>query len=76
MGTTKKPPKPPSKMKNGAATQTLSMKFITSISKPMAMPKNIKRGASANVVRMEATTAPTAVPMAITPTSEEACVVV
>ena len=52
------------------------MKFITNTSKPMAMPKNIKRGASAKLVRIEATTAPTAVPMAMTPTKEDAWVVV
>ena len=51
------------------------MKFITSISKPMAMPRFIKRGASTSFMRIEATTAPTAVPMAITPTSAEAWVV-
>ena len=75
MGTTKKPPRPPSKIRKGAATQTLSMKFIKITSKPMPMPKGIKLVAWSRRMRIDARTAPTAVPMATTPTNEEACVV-
>ena len=76
MGTTKKPPKPPSMIKNGAATQTLSMKFMPSTTTPMAMPRGMTLVAWCSFMRMDAITAPTAVPIATTPTSPEAWVVV
>ena len=75
MGTTKKPPRPPSSTRKGAATHTLLMKFMHSTNRPMAMPRGITRVACTNRMRKEATTAPTAVPMATTPTSEDAWVV-
>ena len=75
MGTTKKPPNAPSNMRNGAATQTLSMKFMPITKMPMPMPSGITRVAWCSFMRMEATTAPTAVPMATTPTKLEAWVV-
>ena len=74
MGTTKKPPRPPSKIKNGAATQTLEMKLSNITSTPMATPSGITRVATSRRMRMDATTAPTAVPTATTPTKDEACV--
>ena len=75
MGTTKKPPKPPSKIRKGAATHTLSMKFIKITNNPMPMPIGMTRVAWSSRMRIDAITAPTAVPMATTPTSDEACVV-
>ncbi|MCY1557099.1 hypothetical protein D9M68_939150 [compost metagenome] len=75
IGTTRKPPRPPSSTRNGAAIQTLSMKFMQITSTPMAMPRGITRVAWSSRMRSEATTAPTAVPSATTPTSEEAWVV-
>ena len=75
MGTTKKPPKPPSKIRKGAANQTLSMKFIKITNRPMPMPSGITRVAMSRRMRMDATTAPTAVPMATTPTKLDAWVV-
>ena len=75
MGTTRKPPSPPSKMRKGTATHTLLMKFISTTSRPMAMPMGITRVATSRRMRIDATMAPTAVPMATTPTSADACVV-
>ena len=74
MGTTKKPPKAPSSTKNGAATQTLDIKLSSITSTPMAMPSGITRVACSKRMRIDATTAPTAVPTATTPTKDEACV--
>jgi hypothetical protein len=75
MGTTRKPPSPPSRIRKGAATHTLSMKFSRITSSPMAMPSGITLVAMSRRMRSDATTAPTAVPMATTPTRAEACVV-
>ncbi len=76
MGTTKKPPKPPSTMRKGTASHRLSMKFIDTTKQPIAMPKGMRRVAWSSRIFIEATTAPTAVPMATTPTKLDACVVV
>jgi hypothetical protein len=51
------------------------MKFIKITSRPMPMPSGITRVAWSSRMRRDATTAPTAVPSATTPTSAEACVV-
>ena len=51
------------------------MKFIAITSSPIAMPIGITLVAWSRRMRIEATTAPTAVPIATTPTSAEACVV-
>jgi hypothetical protein len=51
------------------------MKFMKTTSRPMAMPSGMTAVARSSRMRIEATTAPTAVPMATTPTSAEACVV-
>ena len=75
IGTTRNPPRPPSRIRNGAATQTLLMKFIRITSRPIAMPSGITLVAVSSRMRTEATTAPTAVPSATTPERLEACVV-
>ena len=75
MGTTKNPPKAPSMIKKGMATQTLSMKIIRITSNPMPMPNGMTLVALSRRIFIEATTAPTAVPSATTPTSDEAWVV-
>ena len=74
MGTTKNPPSPPSSTKKGAASHTLSIKLSKITSSPMPMPRGITKVACSKRMRMDATTAPTAVPMATTPTSEDAWV--
>ncbi len=76
MGTTRKPPIAPSTTRKGAATQTLPMKFRPITSTPIPMPSGITPVAWSSRQRSEASTAPMAVPIATTPTSEEACVVV
>ncbi|MOA45936.1 hypothetical protein D3C78_1683890 [compost metagenome] len=75
IGTTRKPPSPPSRIRKGTAIQMVSMKFMQITSTPMAMPSGITRVAVSSFMYVEAATAPTAVPMATTPTSDEACVV-
>ena len=51
------------------------MKFMPITSRPMAMPSGITLVAWSRRMRTDASTAPTAVPIATTPTREEACVV-
>ncbi len=75
IGTTMKPAIAPSRIRNGAATQTLPMKFIRITSTPMAMPSGMTLVAMSSRMRIDATAAPTAVPRATTPDSDEACVV-
>ena len=75
MGTTKKPPKPPKMIRKGTASHKLSMKFMATTKIPIAIPKGIKRVAWSRRIFIDATTAPTAVPMATTPTKLDACVV-
>ena len=74
MGTTIKPPKAPSRMRNGAATQTLSIKISAITAPPIAMPSGMTRGPSSSRMRSDATMAPTAMPMATTPCKADACV--
>ena len=74
IGTTKKPPKAPSKIRKGAATHTLLIKFSKITSKPIATPNGKTKVACSKRIRIDATTAPIAVPTATTPTSAEACV--
>ena len=57
------------------ATHRLLMKFIRITSTPMPIPMGITRVAMSRRIFIDATTAPTAVPMATTPVSEEACAV-
>ena len=75
IGTTMKPAMAPSRIRNGAATQTLPMKFIRITSTPIRMPSGITLVAMSRRIFTEATAAPTAVPSATTPDSDEACVV-
>ena len=75
IGTTMKPPIAPSSTRKGAAAQTLVMTFSPRISRPIRMPSGITAVALSSRMRCDATIAPAAVPMATTPTSEEACVV-
>lgn len=62
-------------MRKGTATQRLSMKIMQTTSRPMSTPRGITRVALSRRMRMEASTAPTAVPIATTPTRAEAWVV-
>ena len=75
IGTTRKPPSPPRMIRKGIASQSVSMKFMRITSRPMAMPSGITLVAPSSRMRTDANTAPAAVPMATTPTSAEACVV-
>ena len=65
----------PNTMKKGAAQYTLVMKFSPTIKTPIAMPSGMTLVAWSRRMRTEATMAPAAVPIATTPTSDEACVV-
>ena len=51
------------------------MKFRPITSRPIATPSGITRVACSSRIAHDATTAPIAVPIATTPTSDEACVV-
>ena len=57
------------------ASQMLLMNTIRISSSPIAMPSGITRVAMSRRMRMDAATAPTAVPMATTPVRADACVV-
>ena len=57
------------------ATHRLPMKFIRMIKSPIAIPSGMTLVAMSSRIRIDATTAPTAVPMATTPVSDEACAV-
>jgi hypothetical protein len=63
------------KIKKGTASHKSLMKTMTSKAMPIKIPKGMMRVACSKRMRMEATTAPTAVPIATTPTKLDACVV-